>query len=124
MDKLRRIDRALDLESSSAFLRSARVGHLGTIGPDGPYIIPVCFVYASPDTIYFHCAHKGRKLRNIDDDPRVCFETDDALDVTSAMRACGFSIKYRSVIAFGVARRVTDWCEKSKVLGMLMEKYW
>lgn len=123
MHKLRRSDRALDLESSRAFLSRAWVGRLATVGPDGPYVTPLCFVYAPPDTIYFHCAHRGHKLDNIDRDPRVCLEVDKVFEVTSAERACDHSIGYLSVIAFGIARRVTDCREKSKALAMLMDKY-
>lgn len=123
MHKLRRSDRALPLEASRAFLSSARVGRLATVGPDGPYVTPLCFAYAPHDTIYFHCAHRGHKLDNIDRDPHVCFEVDKVFDVTSAKRACGYSIRYVSVIVFGVARRVTDCREKSKALAMLMDKY-
>jgi len=96
---------------------------LATVGPDGPYVTPLCFAYAPPGTIYFHCAHRGHKLDNIDRDPRVCFEVDEVFEVTSARRACDYSIGYVSVIVFGVARRVTDCHEKSKALAMLMDKY-
>lgn len=123
MHKLRRSDRALDLESSRACLSRAWVGRLATVGMDGAYVTPLCFAYAPPDTIYFHCAHRGHKLDNIDRDPRVCFEVDEVFEVTSARRACDYSIRYASVIAFGVARRVTDCREKSKALAMLMDKY-
>jgi uncharacterized protein len=123
MGSLRRTDRALELEESRQLLENAPVGRLATTGADGPYIIPLSFAYAGSDTIYFHCASTGHKLENLDGDPRVCFEVDEMLAIVPAARACGFGLSYRSVVAFGLARRVSERAEKDTALRLLMEKY-
>lgn len=65
-----------DKQQIKDILTEATIGRMATIGADGfPYITPVNFVYHQ-DKIYFHCAHKGEKIDNINRDNKVCFEVD------------------------------------------------
>jgi len=123
MRELRRTDRTLDLENSRDFLEKAWVGRMATAGPDGPYVTPLSFAFAHPGTIYFHSAHAGHKIDNIAHDARVCFEVDECSDVIHGQRACNCSVKYRSVLAFGQARRVENREERVRALDLLVDKY-
>ena len=44
-----------------AIIRQARVCRLALSEDNQPYVVPLCFGYEN-DTLYFHCAPKGRKL--------------------------------------------------------------
>ena len=123
MRDLRRMDRTLDLEASRQMLEAAEVGRMATIGPDGPYITPLSFVYVRPATIYFHCADSGHKIENIALDARVCFEIDECDEVVHAQRASQCTVKYGSVLCFGMARTVVDRAEKERSLDLLVRKY-
>jgi len=123
MRDLRRKDRILDDEASRQMLARAWVGRMATAGPDGPYITPLSFVYVPPATIYVHCAHAGHKIDNMVHDSRVCFEVDKCGEVVEGTRASQCSVKYGSVLCFGVARPVIDRDEKQRSLDLLVRKY-
>ena len=72
MAQLRRKDRALDNESTLQALENGLYGMLATCGADGPYAVPVNYVF-SGGCIYFHCARAGEKLDNLAFDNRACF---------------------------------------------------
>lgn len=106
-----------------AILRECPVGSLATVGPDGtPYVVAVNYVYRS-GKLYFHGALTGRKLDNIALDARVCFEAHTEERIVRASRAAEFGMRYRSVVAHGLARRITDTEEKREALIALTAKY-
>ena len=112
-----------DRDEMESLLQETLVGCLATVGPDGsPYITPLNFVYHQ-GKIYFHCAFEGRKMDNIKANPRVCFEVHELIKIVQGQRACDFSTRYRSVLAFGRARSLPDGGEKIAVLAALAEKY-
>lgn len=121
---LRRRCREMGEQDALDLLRRASVGRLGTVGQDGyPYVVPLFFVY-SGDTIYFHSARAGEKLENIRACPRVCFEVEELLEVLpSGSSPCAWTALYRSVVAFGTARLVSDRQEKVAALTGLAAKY-
>lgn len=88
-------------------------GRLATVGEDGPYIVPLAFVFHNKH-VYFHCHKEGKKLINIARDPRVCFQTD----ISSAD-----TLNYRSVIIQGTAKQITDEKELVDSMTAMMEKY-
>ena len=111
-------------EDARKFLRAGREGRLATCDVAGqPYIIPLNYLYRE-GKIYFHSKLNGRKLDNIAENGRVCFEVSATAKITvSNDRPCGCSTRYTSVLAFGVARVVADEVEKAALLNLLVEKY-
>jgi nitroimidazol reductase NimA-like FMN-containing flavoprotein (pyridoxamine 5'-phosphate oxidase superfamily) len=107
-----------------AFLATQTEGRLATCGQAGqPYITPLNYLYYE-GKIYFHSKLTGRKLDNLAENHRVCFEVSDAIKITiSEDRACGCSTRYTSVLAFGAARIITDEAEKTALLNQLVEKF-
>ena len=106
------------------FLATQAEGRLATCDTAGqPYITPVNFLYRE-GKIYLHSKLTGRKLDNIADNNRVCFEVSkvEKLTVTND-RPCACSTRYTSVLAFGVARVVPDGAEKTALLNLLVERY-
>lgn len=123
MRELRRKDRTLDKLTAEKLLHEEWVGHLGTCGRDGPYVVPLCFVYAPDGVIFIHCASDGQKIENMALNARVCFEVEKIYGLKEASVACSYGLRYRSVIAFGYARRVNELIEKTKAVDLLMRKY-
>jgi len=121
---MRRSERMMDVRDSEQFLAEAQVGRLGTSLEDEPYVTPVNFVYQN-GRIYFHCAKKGKKLSNITDNKRVCFEVDEFFGVkgVEGAAACSSSTYYRSVIVFGDARIIKSSKDRRRILKKLVTKY-
>jgi len=98
-------------------------GRLATSGKENiPYITPVNYVYVN-EAIYIHCAMKGRKLDNIAENPNICFEISAPGNLYISERACGFSMRYWSILVAGKAGLVNTIDEKRMALDSIMNKY-
>ncbi len=106
------------------FLAAQTEGRLATCDAVGqPYITPLNYLYRD-EKIYFHCKLTGRKLDNLVENHRVCFEVSEVKNFAiSNDRPCACSTRYNSVLAFGVARLVSDESEKMTLLNLLTEKF-
>jgi len=101
-------------------LRSARLGHLATVGPDGsPHVVP--FVFAADDrTIYWSVDAKPKRskelkrLSNIRADPRVQVVVDEYEENWQALWW---------VRASGTARILQPGDEWDGAMALLAEKY-
>jgi hypothetical protein len=109
-------------EDSKELLDKASVGRLGTCLDKEPYVIPLNFVY-DDGKIYFHSAKVGRKLENVKNNSKVCFEVDQLIGIKEGEIGCDFGCYYRSVIAFGEARVVDSESQKVRILEKLVSKY-
>lgn len=89
-----------------------------------PYVVPMNFGY-SDGIIYFHGSPKGKKIDILSNNKAVCiaFSTDHELRWQNDNVACSYSMKYRSVIAYGKAEFITDADEKVKALNVVMKNY-
>ena len=117
--EMRRKRQLLPPEESVAILRKMTFGTLALSGDDGyPYAVPVSYVYAD-GKIYFHTAVQGHKIDAIRQNDKVSFCVTEQDEVMPAE----FTTYFRSVIAFGRARILTDEAEKRAALLLLAEKY-
>jgi uncharacterized protein len=89
-----------------------------------PYVLPFNFGY-SDGIIYLHSSGRGRKIDILKNNPEVCivFSTDHQLRHQSEQVACSYSMKYRSVLAFGTVEFVTETEEKISHLNTVMRHY-
>jgi nitroimidazol reductase NimA-like FMN-containing flavoprotein (pyridoxamine 5'-phosphate oxidase superfamily) len=108
-------------EECEAFLARAEVLRLGLADEDGPYVVPVNFGYED-GRLYVHGPAEGRRLDAIAANPRVCFEADEC-EIVRAVRSCGFTARFRSVIGYGSARVLTDDGARRRGLDVLMRHY-
>ena len=93
------------------------------LSEDGrPYIVPLCFGYKD-NTLYFHSAREGKKLDILRKNKRVCFEFDIDHEIVEADDACGWGMKYQSVIGFGKGSIIDDLEKKRKALDIIMQHY-
>ena len=105
-----------------ALLTRMAVGRVCVVTPDGPYAVPVNYLYAE-NCIFFHSGLAGRKMDAIRADGRVCFLVDDPGPQIVWDRGCGTSQIYESVMCFGKAQLVEGLEEKRRLLDMLVRRY-
>lgn len=122
---LRRADKAMSEERTRDILLGGFSGRLGTVGSDGwPYVVPLLYVCMDGDVYVHNSRARGHLRQNVEHDPRVCFEVDEPGEVFAYGRfECDTSVAYRSVIAFGTIRIVSDRDEKARFCSELMRKY-
>jgi nitroimidazol reductase NimA-like FMN-containing flavoprotein (pyridoxamine 5'-phosphate oxidase superfamily) len=110
-----------------AFLDRATHGFLGFVRPDGsPGMVAVNFVCVG-ETIYFHGALEGEKMRSLAVNASVVLMVaDDFSLIPSFFRvgdlACPATQYYKAVVVRGEARMVTSREERALALQALMEK--
>ena len=120
---MRRKDRQItDREAIDTIIRRSRVCRLGMCDNGQPYIVPLSFGYDG-DFLYVHVALEGRKVDILQRNNRICFEFDRLEEVTSADQACNWSMRYESVIGFGVAEMLEDVDAKMAALNCIMRQY-
>ena len=107
-----------------AFLHEARVGHIASARDGQPFVNPTTFWFdESNHQIVFHSNISGRIRSNIEADPRVCFEASELGKMLPSNIALEFSLQFRSVTIFGLARLVSNPEEARRVLYGLIHKY-
>jgi hypothetical protein len=83
------------------------------VSPDGePYAVPLSLARTDDHTFYFHCAAEGRKAEILAANPAVWLSAVSKSKPTVGPRDGSFSLEFRSAMARGVARLVTDREEK------------
>lgn len=113
----------LSKEKCESMLPSEDYGRLATAGPGNiPYITPVNYVYSN-GAVYIHTKFHGRKLDNIRHNPHVCFEVSSKVSLYASDRACGFSMRYWSIIVTGRAEEISEISTRRMAIDLLMEKY-
>lgn len=100
-------------EEVDQFLTCSRVGRLGVLLGNSPYIIPVGYGY-DDGLIFFHTCFKGLKMESIKRNPHVCFEVDEALSDISM---------YKSVIILGMVEIIDNKEKMMFYLQKLINKY-
>ena len=100
----------------------AKVCRLAMVDNGEPYILPLCFGYKD-SAFYFHSAPEGRKIDILKKNSRVCFELDVDVEIAEGKEACGWSMRYKSVIGWGAAVIVSDPEQRREALNIIMAHY-
>jgi len=87
-----------------------------------PYLVPVCFGYQEGQ-LFFHSGPDGKKLEMLAVNPRICFELETDVEVLPNDSPCRFSMRYRSIIGYGRAVRLTDDAQKRAGLDVIIRQY-
>ncbi|MBP7737092.1 MAG: pyridoxamine 5'-phosphate oxidase family protein [Spirochaetes bacterium] len=111
-----------DLGEIEAILMKADVCRLAMTDGAVPYIVPLNFGYRDR-ALYFHTGHAGKKIDILKKNNIVCFEVDMDAELISADTACGYGMKYRSVVGAGRAQFVEDREGKREALDIIMGHY-
>jgi uncharacterized protein len=113
-----------DDEWIRAFLRQAKIGHIASAQGNQPFLNPSMFWFEeAKHQIIFHSNIVGRIRSNIESNSRVCFEASELGKILPSNVALEFSLQFRSVIAFGNVRLISDAEEARRVLYGLIRKY-
>ena len=116
---MRRKKQSLPETDAVAMLESCTSGVLAVHGDDDyPYAVPLSYAYED-GTLYFHAATKGHKLDAIERSDKASFCVIAADDIVPEK----FTTYFRSAVAFGKARVVTDDDERRHGLMLLAGKY-
>lgn len=107
------------MDQTIKILQSGTSGVLAVSGDDDyPYAVPLSYAYEN-GKLFFHGATAGHKLDALVRNEKVSFcviEKDEVIPEA-------FTTYYRSAIAFGKARILTDDNEKKHALECLVQKY-
>lgn len=115
---MRRKDRLITNTEALSILEKGEYGILSTLSSNHePYGVPVnyCFI---DECIFFHCAPEGRKIDNINNNPKVSFCVVGRTEILPDK----FGTKYESCIVQGVASESSSE-EKQLALEGLIKKY-
>src|SRR5207249_7060201 len=123
--QVRRADKLMTEERARETLERGFCGRLATVGEDGwPYCVPLLYVCMDGEIFVHNTRAKGHLRANVDREPRVCFEIDEAGEVFAYGRfECDSTVEYRSVIVFGRIRVVEDLATRQRFFDALMAKY-
>ena len=125
---MRRTDRELrDPAEIRAVLEQADACHLALADNDTPYLVTMNFGLRRSErlSLYFHCAHEGRKIDMLKRNNRVCFGADVGREYfqSETGTSCGHSMRFRSVVGSGRIAFVTDPVEKAEALSLITGHY-
>jgi nitroimidazol reductase NimA-like FMN-containing flavoprotein (pyridoxamine 5'-phosphate oxidase superfamily) len=90
--------KALKRKEIEELLDRPKLGYLGTIGNDQPYITPIAFAYED-GTLYFNTLEGTKKVENIRKNPEVCFVVVESTPDLSGTK---------QVAVFGEAERLEE----------------
>ncbi len=126
VDKVNRVKRRhdrgfYDHETVHALLDAATLCHVSYVIDGLPYCTPTLF-WREDTTLYWHGSSASRMLRNQSAGQPACL-TVTHLD-SLVLARCGFnhSADYRSVMAFGHARLISDPAEKEAALVAMVDR--
>lgn len=112
-------------EEICSIIGKCQVCHVGMVDDSGnPYVLPMNFGFDG-ETIYLHSSRKGKKIDLLLNHSSVCiaFSTDHHLRFQSEDMACSYSMKYKSVLAYGNVEFIEEEEQKRKILSKIMKNY-
>ncbi len=108
----------MEKEDALSILINGEYGILSIVDKDNlPYGIPLNYAVIE-DSIFFHCAHEGRKIENLSSRPEVSFCVVGKTKIMPEK----FTTNYESVIVYGRAS-IAYGDEKFQGLTGLLQKY-
>jgi uncharacterized protein len=127
IDEINRVKRLhergrYDIATVHALLDSGALCHVAYVIDGQPYCTPTLY-WREGSRLYWHGSSASRMLRNLGTGESACL-TVTHLD-SLVLARCGFnhSADYRSVMAFGHARLVSDPDEKERALVMMVDRF-
>jgi len=122
---MRRKDKEItDIKEIESILEQGILCSIAFSDGNEPYLVTVNYGHRD-GCIYFHSAKEGKKMDMIRKNPKVCFQVvlDDELVVNGESACSDFSMKYRSVIGYGIMSILQETKEKTDALNVLMKQH-
>jgi nitroimidazol reductase NimA-like FMN-containing flavoprotein (pyridoxamine 5'-phosphate oxidase superfamily) len=111
-----------DAETVHGILDAMPVCHVGYIFNGAPYVTPT-LQWREGSRVYWHGSSASRMLEACED-AQVCLTVTILDGFVLARAAFNHSCNYRSVMAFGTARKLTDPAEKEQRLKTFTDGLW
>lgn len=120
--RLRRLPQrgVYDRAAVHAILDEGLVCHVGFVAEGQPFVIPTTYARVE-DRLYIHGSAASRMLRTLREGIPVSVTVTLIDGLVLARSAFHHSMNYRSVVALGTAREVTDPAEKLAALDAIVE---
>ncbi len=124
---MRRNERNItDFNERIEVLKKCRICSVAFFDKDFPYILPLSFGFIEENqeiSLYFHCAHTGKKLELLKSNPHVAFSTNVDCKIIRGDLPCDTGMLYHSICANGIMEVITDREEKVKALKSITKQY-
>ncbi|MFV0280634.1 MAG: pyridoxamine 5'-phosphate oxidase family protein [Rhodoblastus sp.] len=118
----RRHDRGFyDHATTHALLDAAALCHVAYVIDGQPYCTPTLF-WREGSRLYWHGSSASRMLRNLSEGEPACLTATHLDAFVLARSGFNHSIDYRSVMAFGRARLLSDPQAKARALVMMVDR--
>jgi uncharacterized protein len=104
-----------------AILDAGFLCHVGFQVNGQPFVIPTLYGRAE-DQLYLHGSAASRMLRELETGVPACVTVTLVDGLVLARSAFHHSMNYRSVVAFGVARKITEAAKKTQALRVISEQ--
>lgn len=124
---MRRKDRQVtDRNDMIAIFQKADACRVAFAVENVPYI--VCLNYGFEwnrelPVLYFHCAHEGKKLEQMQANPYVCFQLDIDHELKYIEEKVYCTMDFSSIVGMGYLEKVTSDAERKKGLDLLMQHH-
>jgi nitroimidazol reductase NimA-like FMN-containing flavoprotein (pyridoxamine 5'-phosphate oxidase superfamily) len=105
------VNRVLSDAEAREVIKAGKVGRLGCIDKDEPYVVPINYLL-DERSIYSHSL-PGRKIDAMRSHPRACLQVDQIDD----------DFHWRSAIAFGNFEEIDRPSERRAILGKLLSRF-
>ena len=109
-----------DWETIHQILDSGFLASVGFCVDGQPFVIPTLYG-RDGERLYLHGSAASRMLRNLETGNAACVTVTLVDGLVLARSAFNHSMNYRSVVAFGTARKITDREQKIKSLRVISE---
>jgi nitroimidazol reductase NimA-like FMN-containing flavoprotein (pyridoxamine 5'-phosphate oxidase superfamily) len=111
-----------DAETVHGILDAMPICHVGYMFNGAPYVTPT-LQWREGSRVYWHGSSASRMLEACED-AQVCLTVTILDGFVMARAAFNHSCNYRSVMAFGTARKLTDAAQKEQSLKAFTEGLW
>lgn len=109
-----------ELENIHQILDAAFLAHVGFNVNGQPFVIPTLFGRAG-EKLYLHGSAASRMLSELETGVAACVTVTLVDGLVLARSAFHHSMNYRSVVAFGTARKINDPAQKKEALRVISE---
>ncbi|MFL6439142.1 MAG: pyridoxamine 5'-phosphate oxidase family protein [Terriglobales bacterium] len=109
-----------ELKTIHEILDAGFLAHVGFNVSGQPFVIPTLFGRAG-ETLYLHGSAASRMLRELSTGVPACVTVTLVDGLVLARSAFHHSMNYRSVVAFGTARKIEDPIHKTEALRVISD---
>src|SRR2546423_9242476 len=109
-----------DLNTVNAIFDAGFLAHVGFNVNGQPFVIPTLYG-RDGEKLYLHGSALSRMLRELDTGIAACVNVTLVDGLVLARSAFHHSMNYRSVVAFGTARKIHDLGQKTEALRVISE---